>query len=131
MTEISTIGLDLAKRVFQVHGIDEAGAVTLRRQLRRSEVVRFFAKLASCVVGMEACASSHYWARVLSKLGHEVRLIPPSEVKPYVKRGRKNDAADAAAIAEAVTRPHMRFVPVKSEDTQAVLMLHRARRLLV
>lgn len=131
MTEISTIGLDLAKRVFQVHGIDATGAAVLRRQLRRAEVVKFFAKLAPCVVGMEACASAHYWARTLVKLGHEVRLIPPSQVKPYVKRGRKNDAADAAAIAEAVTRPHMQSVPIKSEDTQAVLMLHRTRRLLV
>ncbi|CUW38194.1 Transposase (plasmid) [Magnetospirillum sp. XM-1] len=131
MTEVSTIGFDLAKRVFQVHGVDGDGAVTIRRQLRRSEVVTFFAKLSPCVVGMEACASAHYWARTLAKLGHEVRLIPPSRVKPYVKRGRKNDAADAAAIAEAVTRPHMEFVPVKSEEAQAVLMLHRTRRLLV
>jgi transposase len=131
MTEVATIGLDLAKRVFQVHGVDEAGAVTIRRQLRRSEVVRYFAKLPRCVVGMEACASAHYWARTLSELGHDVRLIPASHVKPYVKRGRKNDAVDAAAIAEAVTRPHMRFVPVKTEETQAALMLHRVRRLLI
>ena len=103
MTEVSTIGFDLAKRVFQVHGIDGDGAVAIRRQLRRSEVVKFFAKLSPCVVGMEACASAHYWARTLAKLGHDVRLISPAQVKPYVKRGRKNDAADAAAIAEAVT----------------------------
>lgn len=131
MTEISTIGLDLAKRVFQVHGIDGEGAVAIRRQLRRAEVVKFFAKLTPCVIGMEACASAHYWARTLAKLGHEVRLIPPSQVKPYVKRGRKNDATDAAAIAEAVTRPHMQFVPVKDEETQAALMLHRTRRLMI
>lgn len=131
MTEVSTIGLDLAKRVFQVHGIDDGGTAMVRRQLRRVEVVKFFAKLPSCVVGMEACASAHYWARTLAKLGHEVRLIPPSQVKPYVKRGRKNDAADAAAIAEAVTRPHMQFVPIKSEEAQAALMLHRTRRLLI
>lgn len=131
MTEVSTIGLDLAKRVFQVHGVDDEGAVTIRRQLRRAEMVKFFAKLSPCVVGMDACASAHYWGRTLAKLGHEVRLIAPSQVKPYVKRGRKNDAADAAAIAEAVTRPHMQFVPVKSEEAQAVLMLHRTRRLLV
>lgn len=131
MAEISTIGLDLAKHVFQVHGLDNEGCVVLRRQLRRSEVVKFFTKQPPCVVGMEACASAHHWARTLTDLGHEVRLIPPSRVKPYVKRGRKNDAADAAAIAEAVTRPHMQFVPVKTEEAQAALMLHRTRRLLV
>ncbi|WP_173984735.1 IS110 family transposase, partial [Magnetospirillum sp. SS-4] len=131
MAEIITVGLDLAKRVFQVHGVDSAGAVTLRRQLRRSEVVKFFASLSRCVVGMEACASAHYWGRTLVKLGHEVRLISASQVKPYVKRGRKNDAADASAIAEAVTRPHMQFVPIKTEEAQAALMLHRTRRLLM
>lgn len=131
MAEISTIGFDLAKSVFQVHGIGEAGEVIIRRQLRRAEVVRFFAKLPPCLVGMEACASAHYWARTLVKLGHEVRLLPPAQVKPYVKRGRKNDAVDAAAIAEAVTRPHMQFVPIKTEEQQAALMLHRTRRLLI
>ena len=131
MTEVGTIGFDLAKRVFQVDGIDGEGAVAIRRQLRRAEVVKFFAKLTPCVIGMEACGSAHHWARTLAKSGHDVRLIPPSPVKPYVKRGRKNDAADAAAIAEAVTRPHMPFVPVKDEEAQAVLMLHRARRLLI
>lgn len=131
MSEIITIGLDLAKRVFQVHGVDSAGAVTLRRQLRRSEVAKFFSSLSRCVVGMEACASAHYWGRTLVKLGHDVRLIAASQVKPYVKRGRKNDAADAAAIAEAVTRPHMQFVPIKTEEAQAALMLHRTRRLLM
>lgn len=125
------IGLDLAKRVFQVHGINGAGDVTIRRQLRRAELVKFFSRLSPCLVGMEACATAHYWARTLIKLGHEVRLIPPARVKPYVKRGRKNDATDAAAIAEALSRPHMQFVPVKSEETQAALMLHRTRSLLM
>lgn len=128
--QVSTIGLDLAKRVFQVHGVDEAGAVVVRKRLRRGEVLRFFAALAPCLVGMEACSSAHYWARELKALGHEVRLMPPSYVKPYVKRG-KNDASDAAAICEAVTRPSMRFVAVKTAEQQGVLMLHRSRDLLV
>lgn len=131
MDEINTIGFDLAKSVFQVHGVNASGAVTIRRQLRRAEVLKFFAKLPHCIVGMEACASAHHWAREIAKLGHEVRLIAPIEVKPYVKRGRKNDAVDAAAICEAVMRPHMQFVPIKTRESQAVLMLHRARRLLV
>ena len=128
--EVSTIGIDLAKHVFQVHGVDEAGAVVLRRRLRRGEVVAVFSELAPCLIGMEACASAHHWARELSALGHEVRLMPPSYVKPYVKR-QKNDAADAAAICEAVRRPSMRFVAVKTAEQQAVLMLHRSRDLLV
>jgi len=128
--QISTIGLDLAKNVFQVHGVDAAGDVVLRRKLRRGEVLIFFSRLSPCLVGMEACTSSHHWARELAGLGHTVRLIPPSYVKPYVRRG-KNDAADAAAICEAVARPTMRFVPVKSTDQQAVLVLHRSRDLLV
>ena len=127
---VRTIGLDLAKQVFQVHGVDDAGRPVLKKRLRRAEVRSFFAGLAPCLVGMEACASSHYWARELAAVGHEVRLMPPSYVKPYVKR-QKNDAADAEAICEAVTRPNMRFVPVKSEDQQAVLMLHRTRDLLI
>jgi transposase len=131
MTQGITVGLDLAKRVFQVHGVDATGQVVVRRQLRRGEVVKFFTNWEPCVVGMEACGSAHYWARTLAKLGHDVRLVAPSHVKPYVKRGRKNDAADAAAIAEAVTRPQMMFVPIKDEETQAALMLHRARRLLI
>lgn len=131
MKQVITIGLDIAKNVFQVHGVDEAGQVTLQRKLRRAGLLSFFAKQPACVVGLEACASAHYWARELKKLGHDVRLVPPSHVKPYVKRGRKNDAVDAAAICEAVTRPHMRFVPIKTEEQQAVLMLHRARRLLM
>ena len=115
--EVSTIGLDIAKNVFQVHGVDAAGTVVLRKTLRRRQVLRFFASLAPCLIGLEACAGSHYWARELAALGHEVRLMPPSYVKAYVKRG-KSDALDAAAIAEAVTRPSMRFVPVKRPAQQ-------------
>lgn len=128
---IVTIGLDLAKHSFQVHGIDETGRVVVRRQLRRDAVEAFFSALPPCLVGLEACATAHHWARRLAALGHQVRLIPPTRVKAYVQRGKKNDATDAAAIAEAVSRPHMAFVPVKSEDQQAVLMLHRTRDLLV
>lgn len=128
--QVSTLGLDLAKRLFQVHGVDASGAVVLRKQLRRSEVLKFFRQLAPCLVGMEACATSHYWAREIAALGHRVRQMPPIYVKPYVKRG-KNDAADAAAICEAATRPSMRFVPTKSVAQQGILMLHRVRELLV
>jgi transposase len=128
--QITTIGLDLAKHVFQVHAVDAAGVVVLRKALRRAQVLPFFAKLAPCLIGIEACGTSHYWARELIRLGHEVRLMPPAYVKPYVKRG-KTDAADAEAICEAVTRPTMRFVPVKSRDQQAALSMHRARNLLV
>jgi transposase len=124
MQEITTIGLDIAKSVFQVHGIDASGEVVARRQLRRRQVLPFFRKLPSCVIGIEACATSHHWARELEKVGHEVRLMPARYVKPYVKRN-KNDAADAEAICEAVTRPTMRFVPIKSPEQQSVLMLHR------
>ncbi len=131
MVEISTIGLDIAKAVFQVHGVDEAGSVVVRRQLRRGEVLKFFSGLAPCVVGMEACGSRHYWARQVAALGHRVRLLPPAQVKPYVKRGKKNDAADAAAICEAASRPHLQAVPVRSAENQAVLLLHRTRDLLV
>ena len=130
MKEITTIGLDLAKNVFQVHGVDESGRVVVRKQLRRAQVLGFFAGLPRCVVGLEACATAHYWARELIALGHDVRLIPPSYVKAFVKRN-KNDAADAEAICEAVMRPTMRFVPVKTADQQATVMLHRARELLV
>ncbi|MDE1987649.1 MAG: IS110 family transposase [Alphaproteobacteria bacterium] len=130
MGEISTIGLDIAKHVFQVHGVDTAGQVVVRRQLRRSEVQKFFAGLAPALIGMEACATSHYWARELRRCGHEVRLMPAQYVKAYVKR-QKNDAADAEAICEAVRRPTMRFVPVKSEEQQSALMLHRCRDLLI
>jgi transposase len=128
--EITTIGLDLAKQVFQVHAVDVSGAVVLRKRLRRVQVLEFFAGLAPALIGMEACATAHHWARELMALGHEVRLMPPRYVKAYNRR-QKNDAADAAAICEAVTRPSMRFVPVKSVDQQAALMLHRARDLLV
>ncbi len=127
---VRTVGIDLAKQVFQVHGVDDAGRPVLKKRLRRTELRAFFAGLSPCLIGMEACASAHYWARELAAVGHEVRLMPPSYVKPYVKR-QKNDAADAEAICEAVTRPTMRFVPVKSEDQQAVLMLHRTRDLLI
>ena len=130
MEQISTIGIDIAKTVFQVHGIDEKGEVVVRRQLRRRQVLSFFAKLPACLVGMEACATSHHWARELAKLGHEVRLMPPRYVKPYVKRN-KNDAADAEAICEAVQRPTMRFVPIKTPEQQSVLMVHRTRQLFV
>lgn len=131
MVEVSTIGLDIAKRVFQVHGVDAAGAVVLRRQLRRSAVVKFFAKLPPCVVGLEACATAHYWGRQIAALGHRVRLMPPTRVKPYVSWGKKNDKADAQACCEAVSRPSMQFVPLKSVPEQAALMTHRARQLLV
>ena len=128
--EIITVGLDLAKRVFQVHGVDAAGGVVVRKALRRAQVLPFFAKLPPCLVGIEACGTSHHWARELIRLGHDVRLMPPAYVKPYVKRG-KTDAADAEAICEAVARPTMRFVAVKSRDQQALLSMHRARNLLV
>lgn len=128
--EISTIGLDLAKNIFQVHAVDAAGAVVVRKALRRSQMLPFFAKQPACLVGIEACGTSHYWARELTRLGHEVRLMPPAYVKPYVKRG-KTDAADAEAICEAVTRPTMRFVAVKSPEQQSALAMHRARDLLV
>jgi transposase len=130
MQLISTIGLDIAKSVFQVHGVDAAGQVVLRRQLRRRHVLAFFQKLPQCLVGIEACASSHHWSRELETLGHTVRLMPPAFVKPYVKR-QKNDSTDAEAICEAVTRPNMRFVPTKTVEQQSCLMLHRARHLFI
>ena len=128
--QITTIGLDLAKHWFQVHGVDANGQVVVRRRLWRSGVIAYFRSLDPCLVGMEACATAHYWARELTALGHTVKLMPPAYVKAYVKRN-KNDAADAEAICEAVTRPSMRFVPVKDAEQQSVLMLHRARSLLV
>jgi transposase len=130
MGQVSMIGLDLAKQIFQVHGVDSAGAVVVRRSLRRSHVLQWFAKQGSCLVGMEACATAHYWSRELTKLGHEVRLIPPAYAKAYVRRN-KNDPADAAAICEAVGRPSMRFVTVKSEQQQAAAGIHRVRELLM
>ena len=128
--QVTTIGLDIAKNVFHVHGVTQDGAVGVSRSLRRSQVLSFFGNLEPCLVGMEACGASHYWARELARLGHEVRLIAPIYVKPYVKRG-KSDAADAEAICEAVTRPTMRFVEVKSPEQQAILSLHRARSLII
>jgi transposase len=128
--QVTTIGLDLAKHWFQVHGVNAIGEVAIRRKLRRSEVLAFFQSLPPCLVGMEACATAHHWARELAALGHTVKLMPPVYVKAYVKRN-KNDAADAEAICEAVARPSMRFVPVKDAEQQSVLMLHRARNLLV
>ena len=128
--QITTIGLDIAKNVFQVHGIDATEKVVVRKQLRRGQVIKFFEALAPCLIGMEACATAHHWARELTKLGHQVRLMPAKDVKAYVKRN-KNDAADAEAICEAVTRPTMRFVPIKSAERQGVLVLHRTRELLV
>ncbi len=127
---ITTIGLDLAKNVFQVHAVDSDGQVVVRKQLRRGAVLPFFAALPPCLVGLEASGGSHYWTRELKLLGHDVRQMPPQYVKPYVKRG-KNDAADAEAICEAVTRPSMRFVPLKGKEQQGVLMLHRTRDLLI
>jgi len=129
MSEIRTIGLDLAKHIFQVHGVDAEGTTVLRKQLRRGQVLAFFSRLPPCVVGLEACATAHYWARELRVLGHEVRLMPAQYVKAYVKRN-KNDAADAEAICEAVLRPTMRFVPVKTAEQQAALPLHRGRERL-
>lgn len=123
---ITTIGIDLAKKVFQVHGVDEHGKVVLKKQLKRAQVLPFFANLPPCLIGMEACGSAHYWARKLEKLGHTVKLMAPQFVKPYVKTN-KHDAADAEAICEAVSRPSMRFVPIKTGEQQAVLSLHRAR----
>ena len=129
MDQVSVVGLDLAKSVFQVHGVNAQGEVVLRRRLTRGQLLKLFEKLPPCLVGMEACASAHHWARELAGLGHEVKLMPAQYVKPYVKRG-KNDAADAEAICEAVTRPTMRFVGVKSPDQQATMILHRVRKIL-
>jgi len=130
MTEVSIVGLDLAKRVFQVHAAGSNGAIVLRRKLSRGQVITFFTKLPKCTVAMEACATAHYWAREIGKLGHEVRLLPPAYVKPFVKR-QKNDAADAEAIAEAALRPSMRFVVPKTENQQACSMIFRTRDLFV
>ena len=130
MQAVTTIGLDIAKSVFQVYGVDMQGKVIIRRQLKRRQVLAFFRKLPPCLVGMEACASSHHWSRELQELGHTVRLMPPAYVKPYVKR-QKNDATDAEAICEAVTRPNMRFVAIKTPEQQSCLMLHRTRHLFV
>jgi len=130
MGDITTIGLDLAKNVFQVHAVDVAGSVVLRKRLRRGQVLAFFAGLPPCLIGLEACATAHHWARELIALGHETRLMPPSYVKAYVKRN-KHDVADAEAICKAVRRPSMRFVPLKTAEQQSALMMHRARDLLI
>ena len=130
MPTITTIGLDIAKSVFQVHGVDAAGQVLIRRQLKCRYVLAFFQKLPPCLVGIEACASSHHWSRELQALGHTVRLMPPAYVKPYVKR-QKNDATDAEAICEAVGRANMRFVPTKAPEQQSGLVLHRTRHLFI
>ena len=130
MQSITTIGLDIAKSVFQVHAIDAEGRVIVRRQLKRRYVLAYFQKLSPCLVGIEACASSHHWSRELKALGHTVRLMPPAYVKPYVKR-QKNDATDAEAICEAVTRANMRFVVTKTPEQQSCLMLHRTRHLFI
>ena len=130
MQVVTTVGLDIAKSVFQVHGIDTAGQVVIRRQLKRRYVLAFFEKLPPCLVGIEACASSHHWSRELKTLGHTVRLMPPAYVKPYVKR-QKNDATDAEAICEAVTRANMRFVATKTPEQQSGLTLHRTRHLFI
>jgi transposase len=128
--KITAVGIDLAKSVFQVHGVDQYGKAVLKKQLRRAQLVEYFAKLQPCLIGMEACAGAHYWARRLQALGHEVKLMAPQFVKPYVKTN-KNDAADAEAICEAVARPNMRFVPIKTVEQQSVLALHRVRESLV
>jgi transposase len=130
MQAVTTIGFDIAKSVFEVHGVDTVGQVIIRRQLKRRQVMAFFQKLPTCLVGIEACASSHYWSRELQALGHNVRLMPPAYVRPYVKR-QKNDMADAEAICEAVTRANMRFVPTKTAEQQGGLMLHRTRHLFM
>jgi transposase len=130
MQTVTTIGLDIAKSVFQVHGVDAEGNVLIRRQLKRRYVLAFFQKLSPCLVGIEACATSHHWSRELTALGHSVQLMPPAYVKPYVKR-QKNDAADAEAICEAVTRTNMRFVETKTPEQQSCLMLHRTRQLFI
>src|ERR1700731_3572222 len=128
---ITMIGLDTAKSVFQVHGVNETGKVEIRRKLRRSELIPFFEKQEACTVVMEACGAAHHWARVLSSLGHEVKLIAPEAVRPFVKKGKKNDPADAAALCEAGGRPDIKFVPVKTEEQQAMLAVHSVRALLV
>src|SRR6202163_1413511 len=130
MQAITTLGLDIAKSVFQVHGVDASGNVIIRRQLKRRYVLPFFEKLTPCLIGIEACASSHHWSRELQALGHTVRLMPPAYVKPYVRR-HKNDATDAEAICEAVTRPNMRFVATKTPEQQSCLVLHRTRHLFI
>jgi transposase len=129
--KLSIVAMDIAKHVFQLHGVDHEGRVVLRRQVRRGQVLGVFGKLDRTIVALEACATAHHWGRALTALGHEVRLIPPQHAKPFVRRGRKNDAADAEAICEAARRPGLCRVPVKSRESQSLLMLHRSRELLV
>ena len=129
-SSVTTVGLDLAKHVFQVHCVDASGRVVVAKSVRRNKLLEFFASLPPCLVGLEACGSGHHWARELVKLGHDARLMPPAYVKAYVRR-QKNDAADGAAICEAVSRPSMRFVPLRSLENQAALMHHRVREMLV
>ena len=130
LSEVTTVGLDLAKLVFQVHGVDASGRVVVAKAIRRNKLLEFFASLPPCLVGLEACGSAHHWVRELVKLGHDARMMPPSYVKPYIRR-QKNDASDAAAICEAVTRPSMRFVGARSRENQAAVMRHKAREMLV
>ena len=130
LSSVTTVGLDLAKHVFQVHGVDASGRVVVAKAIRRNKLLEFFASLPPCLVGLEACGSAHHWARELIKLGHDARMMPPAYVKPYIRR-QKNDASDAAAICEAVTRPSMRFVGVRSLENQAALMRHKTREMLV
>ena len=130
LSTVTTVGLDLAKNIFFVHAVDEEGQVVIAKAVRRRDLLAFFTALPACLIGIEACSSAHHWGRELTALGHDVRLMPPAYVKPYVKR-QKNDAADAAAICEAVTRPSMRFVALRSIDNQAVLMYHKVRETLV
>ena len=130
LSQVTTVGLDLAKHVFQVHGVDASGRVVVAKAIRRNKLLEFFASLPACVVGLEASGSAHHWARELIRLGHEARMMPPAYVKPYIRR-QKNDAADAAAICEAVMRPSMRFVGVRSLENQAALMRHKTREMLV
>ena len=130
LSSVTTVGLDLAKHVFQVHGVDASGRVVVAKAIRRNKLLEFFASLAPCLVGLEASGSAHHWARELIKLGHDARMMPPAYVKPYIRR-QKNDASDASAICEAVTRPSMRFVGVRSRENQAALMRHKAREMLV
>src|SRR5271168_662893 len=130
LSSVTTVGLDLAKHVFQVHGVDASGRVVVAKSVRRNKLLEFFASLPRCVEGLEACGSAHHWARELIKLGHDARMMPPAYVKPYIRR-QKNDAADAAAICEAVMRPSMRFVGVRSLENQAALMRHKTREMLV
>ena len=130
LSSVTTVGLDLAKHVFQVHCVDASGRVVVAKPIRRNKLLEFFASLPPCLVGLEASGSAHYWARELMALGHEARIMPPAYVKPYIRR-QKNDAADAAAICEAVTRPSMRFVGVRSLENQAALMRHKTREMLV